>query len=80
MRRVIPCVPDDRSLDERALQFDVRRLESGDPVEVFSEPERRWLRGTFRISTAGDALVDVARRESVRFCDALRMGVRRVLH
>jgi hypothetical protein len=80
MRRMIVVLMDDGSFDEREFQFDVRRLEAGDPVDVFGESERRWLRGTFRISTAGDAFVDLPRRDSIGFEDALRIGVRRVLH
>lgn len=73
MRRETRC-------DERELQFDVRRLESGDPVEVFVEREREWVRGTFRISSAGEALIDMFRRETVEFQRALAMGLKRVLH
>jgi len=65
--------------DEREPQFDVRRLESGDPVEVFVEREREWVRGRFRISTAGEAVIDMFRRETVEFERALAMGLKRVL-
>ena len=80
MRRVVAIVVDEPVLDERELQFDVRRLEPGDDVDVFIEAERRWSRGTFRISTAGDAVVELAHRQTVALWDALAMGLRRVLH
>jgi hypothetical protein len=66
--------------DERELQFDIRRLESGDPVEVYIERERQWLRGTFLISTAGEAWIDVPRRGALAFESALTMGLKRILH
>lgn len=69
-----------RELDERELQFDVRRLESGDPVEVLIESEHRWVRGTFRISTCGDAWVDLSLREPLPFERALFLGLKRILH
>jgi len=68
------------SCDERELQFDVRRLEPGDQVDVFMEAERRWSRGTFQISTSGDALIELPYRQSISFERALAMGLRRVLH
>jgi hypothetical protein len=79
MRRHVVIVVDAPELDERALRFDVRRLEPGDSVEVFIAPERQWKRGRFRISTAGDAVVDV-RDGAIPFEDALAAGLRRVLH
>jgi hypothetical protein len=66
--------------DERELQFDVRRLDSGDAVDVFIEGERQWLRGTFQISTAGEAWIDIPRRGALAFESALAMGLKRVLH
>jgi hypothetical protein len=80
MRRVVAIVVDEPALDERELQFDMRRLEPGDPVDVFMEAERRWSRGTFRISTAGDAIIELSHRQPLAFWDALAMGLRRVLH
>jgi hypothetical protein len=66
--------------DEREFQFDVRGLDSGHAVEVFLEDERRWVQGEFHISTAGDALVAIPRREALSFEQALLMGLKRVLH
>lgn len=80
MRRIVNVLLHDSERDERELQFDVRRLEPGDPVEVFIDTERRWVRGTFQISTAGDALVEVPSRDVVMFERALYMGLKRVLH
>ena len=55
MRRVV-AIPvndeDDDDFDDREVDFDVRRLEPGDRVDVFVESERRWSRGVFQISTA----------------------------
>ena len=78
MRRVVSM----RSMsgwDERESQFDLRRLEPGDAVDVFVDEERRWARGTFKVSTAGDAFIDVERR-MVPFEAALASGLRRVLN
>jgi len=82
MRRVVAVLVEEQggAEDERAMQFDVRRLEPGDHVEVFIEPERRWVRGRFRISTAGDALVELPCRQEMTFERALASGLRRVLH
>ena len=83
MRRVVAVLTDEGSggpADERALQFDVRGLEPGDHVEVFVESERRWVRGIFQISPAGDPLVDLPYRETITFHHALALGLRRVLH
>lgn len=72
---------DDNVVDEREWQFDVRQLEAGDPVEVFVDDERRWVRGTFQITTAGQALVELSAGQArINFHRALRMGLRRVLH
>jgi hypothetical protein len=70
----------DWNSDERELQFDVRRLEAGDAVDVYVEHERRWTRGRFEISSEGYAFIDVAGRDPIRFDSALLMGLRRVLH
>jgi hypothetical protein len=70
----------ERGGDERELQFDVRRLDVGDAVDVYVESERRWARGRFEISSEGRAFIDVAGREPIRFDSALLMGLRRVLH
>ncbi len=58
--------------------YDTRHLGVGDPVEVFIEPERRWQRGTFGISTAGTAFVEIGGRVQFRFEQALLMGLRRI--
>jgi hypothetical protein len=58
--------------------YDVRNLDIGDPVEVFIELERRWRPGTFCVSTAGTAFVEIAGRVHFRFEQALLMGLRRV--
>lgn len=72
---------DDNAVDEREWQFDVRQLETGDPVEVFVDEERRWVRGTFQITTSGQALVELGTGPArVSFHRALQMGLRRVLH
>jgi hypothetical protein len=57
--------------------YDVRDLEIGDPVELFIAPERRWERGTFGVSTAGVAFVEIRGRVQFRFEQALLMGMRR---
>jgi hypothetical protein len=44
------------------------------------EADRHWSRGTFQISTAGDALIELQYRQSISFERALAMGLRRVLH
>ena len=81
MRRVVAILmDDDEQFDDREVEFDVRRLEPGDRVDVFLEAERRWARGVFQISTAGDAFVELAYRETLSFERALAMGLRRVLH
>jgi hypothetical protein len=80
MRRLVAAMMEDGSSDERALQFDVCRLEPGDQVEVFMEAERYWSRGTLQISTAGDALIELQYRQTISFDRALAMGLRRVLH
>lgn len=83
MRRVVAILmndEDDDDRDDREVEFDVRRLEPGDRVDVFIESERRWSRGVFQISTAGDAFVELAFRETLPFERALAMGLRRVLH
>jgi len=49
-------------------------------VEVDIERERQWLRGTFRISTAREAWVDVPRRGALAFESALTIGPKRILH
>jgi len=49
------------------------------PQYVFVDAERRWARGTFKVSTAGDAFIDVERR-MVPFEAALASGLRRVLN
>lgn len=67
--------------DERESQFDVRQLAAGDPVEVFVDDERCWLRGTFRLTAAGEPLVElIAGDARVELHRALAMGLRRVLH
>ena len=80
MRRLVAVMIDEGGCDERELQFDVRRLEPGDQVDVFMEADRRWSRGTFQISTSGDALIELQYRQSISFERALAMGLRRVLH
>jgi hypothetical protein len=80
MRRIVVAASTELAGDERELQFDVRRLEPGDPVEIFVEPERRWARGTFRITTAGDAVVEAVNGETLSFARALGLGLKRVLH
>jgi hypothetical protein len=80
MRRLVAVMINDGGCDERELQFDVRRLEPGDQVDVFMEADRHWSRGTFQISTAGDALIELQYRQSISFERALAMGLRRVLH
>lgn len=68
-------------VDEREAQFDVRHLESGDPVEVFVDEARGWLRGTYRVRAGGEALVElVAGDTDLGLHRALKMGLRRVLH
>ena len=79
MRRTITA-PTDRTCDEREIQFDIRALAPGDRVDVFFENERRWERGTLRITAAGDAVIDVRGREPIAFDDAVAMGIRRLLH
>lgn len=71
---------DDKAIDERESQFDIRQLEAGDPVEVFLDEERCWVRGTFQITTAGQALIELVGQARINFHRALRMGLRRVLH
>lgn len=66
--------------DEREFQFDVRRLEPGDAVDVFVETERRWARGTFEVTTDGAARVLLSREHILAFDVALQMGLRRVLN
>jgi hypothetical protein len=76
----IPTNDDDGIIDDRAIEFDVHRLEPGDQVDVFVESERRWSRGTFQMSTTGDALVELPYRQTLSFERALAMGLRRVLN
>jgi hypothetical protein len=64
----------DGGCDERELQFDVRRLEPGDQVDVFMEADRHWSRGTFQISTAGDALIDCNTAKASRSSERSRWG------
>ena len=80
MRRVVAIPMNDDDFDDREVEFDVRRLEPGDRVDVYLEADRRWARGVFQISTAGDAFVELAYRETLSFERALAMGLRRVLH
>ena len=80
MRRLVAIKVDEDAVDERELQFDVRRLEPGDQVDVFLDAERRWARGKFDVSTTGDALIELPYRRVIRFEQALTMGLRRVLH
>ena len=58
--------------------YDVRRLTVGDNVELYIEPEHRWQRGTFAISTAGTAFIEIGGRVQFRFEQALLMGLRRL--
>lgn len=55
----------------------MRRLQRGDGVEVYLEIERRWQRGTFDISTAGVAFIELPGRVQFRLEQALLMGLRR---
>jgi hypothetical protein len=66
-------------MDLPRYDYDVRRLSVGDTVEVFIEPERRWQRGVFAISTAGTAFVEMPGRVCFRFDQALLMGLRRIV-
>ena len=66
-------------VDVRAHDFDARRLEPGDPVEVLIPAEARWLPGVVRVSVQG-ARIDFAARDPVPFADAVAVGLRRVLH
>lgn len=66
--------------DEREFQFDIRRLETGDAVDVFVETERRWARGTFEVTTDGTAHVLLSREHILTLDVALQMGLRRVLN
>jgi hypothetical protein len=66
--------------DERELQFDMRRLDPGDAVEVFLEEERRWVRGQFLVSSSGAAVVQLVSKPPLQFEAALAMGIKRVLH
>lgn len=66
--------------DERESQFDVRRLEPGDAVDVFVEADRYWARGTFEITTDGNARILLSRENIIAFDVALHMGLRRVLN
>ena len=59
--------------------YDVRCLTVGDSVEVYVGPERRWQHGTFGISTAGTAFVEIGGRVQFRFEQAMLMGLRRVV-
>jgi len=72
--------PLETDADERELQFDVRRLDAGDAVEVFLEEERRWVRGRFVVSTEGTAIVELVTKEPLGFEAALAMGIKRILH
>jgi hypothetical protein len=72
--------PFDKDADERELQFDVRRLDAGDAVEVFVEEERRWVRGKFIVSSSGAAVVQLVSKPPLQFEAALAMGIKRVLH
>src|SRR3954447_21339748 len=54
-----------RRMNGERFDYDVRQLSVGDVVEVFVE--RRWERGTFQISTAGTAFVDIPARTPYRF-------------
>jgi hypothetical protein len=56
--------------------LDVRSLERGDAVELYLEPEHRWQRATFDISTAGVAFVELPGRVQFRLDQALLMGLR----
>ena len=79
MRRRVAMMIDE-GCDERELQFDICHLEPGDQVDVFMEADRHWSRGTFQISTAGDALIELQYRQIISLERALAMGLRRVLH
>ena len=59
------------------FDFDVRELRRGETVEVFLEPERRWCRAVFDISTAGLAFIELPNHRQLRLEQALLMGMRR---
>ena len=80
MRRLIVLVFDDIEADPRARQFNEKRLQPGDAVEVFSPSERRWKRGIFCVSSAGDVLIDLPFDDAIPFAQAVADGLRRVLH
>jgi hypothetical protein len=79
-RRIVEIPLPPSSFDERELQFDVLRLEDGDPVEVFVESDCRWLQGTFRVSPEGEAYIAVPPAHAFFLEDALDMGLKRTLH
>ena len=80
MRRFIVLVFDDTPVDPRARQLNEKRLQPGDAVEVFSPSDRRWKRGTFYVSRAGDVLIDLPFDDAIPFAQAVADGLRRVLH
>ena len=59
-----------------ASEFDLRNLQRGEVVEVFVDRARGWCRGTFEITTAGVAIVELAGGETVALAEALRNGIR----
>ena len=59
-----------------ASEFDLHRLQCGDAVEVFIDGARGWCRGTFEVTTAGEAIVELSGGETVALAEALRRGIR----
>jgi hypothetical protein len=66
-------------LAHKTYDSDVRNLEPGDEVEVYVAPERAWASGTFDISTAGVAYVELRGRAMISLDGAILMGLRRVV-
>jgi SH3-like domain-containing protein len=66
--------------DERALQFDLRLLEPGDPVEIYVEAAHEWRRARVALGRGGIACVALSDGRTFPFESARRMGLRRVLN
>lgn len=66
--------------DERGLQFDVRLLEPGDPVDVYVDQSGIWQHARVTVTHTGVACVVLADGSLVRLESAVAMGLRRVLN